>query len=58
MLVFYYQWPDGRTHCVCVPGSLYPGRLSPIWDNPNTSIAMVPGTENETDDEVLHEPLP
>lgn len=50
MLVFYYQWTDGKTHCVCVRGG-YPGRLSPIWANCNTSVSIVPGTEDQIEDE-------
>jgi hypothetical protein len=43
MLIFYYQWSDGKTHLVCVGGG-YPSSVSPIWENCNTSILAVPGT--------------
>jgi hypothetical protein len=50
MLVFYYQWIDGATHTICVSGG-YPHRLSPIWQNCNTSVMIVPGTHDEIEEE-------
>lgn len=47
-LVFYYQHTDGTTKLVTVDGG-YPGRLSPLWENCNTSVLMEPGTDTDID---------
>lgn len=51
MWVFYYQWPDGKTHLVCVQGGRFPSVHSPIWESCNTSVLLIPGTYIETEEE-------
>jgi hypothetical protein len=48
MFVFYYQYTDGKTYLVCVRGG-YPSKNSVIWRNCNTSVMLVPGTEDDED---------
>lgn len=44
--VFYYQHTDRTTKLVVVDGG-YPGRKSWLWGNCNTSVMLVPGSEDE-----------
>lgn len=49
MRVYYYKY-NGRIYFVCCKGSP-PGRLSPIWQMPSASMMLVPGTEDDEQDD-------